>query len=257
MKKITFLLLFLMINLVTAQNWTTGTVALDTDYTVQFDVNAGTNIVTMTLIGPDNVWLGVAPGVSTGSAMGNLGDDAIIYSSLGLQDRNMPAGTGTPNLDSSQDWNVSSNTTNSGQRTLIATRAINTGDSNDYVFPTTVQAIPILWALGSSSTLAYHASRGGVVANLTLGADDFQLAANDVIVYPNPGTIEMNIKVPNRAISDLNISVFDVLGKRVFSERVSSLLTTVNTSNWKSGVFFVRLTSNDNTFSLTKRYLKY
>ena len=257
MKKITFLLLFLMINLVTAQNWTTGTVALDTDFTVQFDVNAGTNIVTMTLIGPDNVWLGVAPGVSTGSGMGNLGDDAIIYSASGLQDRNMPAGTGTPNLDSSQDWNVSSNTTNSGERTLIATRARDTGDSNDYVFPTTAQAIPILWALGVNSSLAYHASRGGVVANLTLGADDFQLTANDVIVYPNPGTAEMNIKVPNRASSDLNIAVFDVLGKNVFSERISSLLTTVNTSNWKGGVYFVRLTSNDNTMSLTKRFLKY
>ena len=56
--------------------------------------------------------------------------------------------------DASQDWSQSSNTgTTSGVRTIVATRDLNTNDSNDYVFTTTTQSLPLLWAKGSSLTL--------------------------------------------------------------------------------------------------------
>ncbi|MDO5969805.1 T9SS type A sorting domain-containing protein [Flavivirga aquimarina] len=252
MKKLVLLLLLMpVLQNNFAQTYSTGVVALDTDYTVQFDVNTTSNIVTMTMIGPDNIWLGVGPGISTGLGMGNLGDDAIVYNSIGLQDRNMPSGTGTPNLDSSQDWNISSNTTNSNVRTLIATRAINTGDSNDYIFPSTATSIPILWAKGSSLTFGYHGSnKSGTVANLTLGTDDYVL--NQFKIFPNPGKTIMNFQLPP-SISEANIEVYDTLGKQIYnSYHIDD--SKIDISKWGTGLYLIKVSSLGNT--KTKRFLK-
>ncbi len=265
MKKITFLLLLLMANIALAQTWTTGVVTLDSgsNYTVQFDVNTGTNTVTMTMVGPDNVWLGVGPGISAGNSMGNLDDDAIVYNSAGLQDRNMPAGSGTPALDNSgspiDEWTLVSDNVSGGMVTVVATRAINTGDSEDFVFPTSAQSLPILWAHGDgSTTFGYHggANKGGVVANLTLGTPDFDSELKEFSIYPNPGASTMNIGLPSLVEGGLELEVYDVLGKKVYSDHLSTLSSSVNISKWNSGMFLVKLTSTQGDISLTKRFVK-
>ena len=54
MKKITFILTLLIASYGFAQNVSTGAIALTTGFTVQFDVNGTTNMVTMTMVGPSN-----------------------------------------------------------------------------------------------------------------------------------------------------------------------------------------------------------
>jgi hypothetical protein len=152
MKKITLILSLLISAYGFAQNVSTGVVTLTTGFTVQFDVNGTTNKVTMTMVGPSNVWLGVALNTAAGNSMGSGGEDVIIYDSTGLKDRNLTGGQNTPNLDASQNWTVSSNTTSSGVRTIIATRDLNTNDSKDYVFTTTNNtSLPLLWAKGNNT----------------------------------------------------------------------------------------------------------
>ena len=167
MKKITFILTFLMASYGFAQNVSTGVVTLTPGFTVQFDVNGTTEKVTMTMVGPSDVWLGVALNTNLGNSMGTGGEDVILYDSTGLKDRNLTGAQNAPNVDASQDWTESSNTVTSGVRTIVATRALDTTDSNDYVFPTTNgTTLPMLWAKGSSLVLNYHASRGGAAATL-------------------------------------------------------------------------------------------
>ena len=76
MKKITLILSLLISAYGFAQNVSTGVVQLASDFTVQFDVNGTTNKVTMTMIGPANVWLAVALNKShtPGSGMGTGGE---------------------------------------------------------------------------------------------------------------------------------------------------------------------------------------
>jgi len=259
MKKITILLFLLMANIAVAQIWTTGVVSLDTDYTVKFDIDQSTSTVTMTMVGPDNRWLGVGPGIVTGLGMGNLGDDAITYSSVGLQDRNMQSGTGLPNLDASQDWTLVSDVASGGVITVIATRAIDTGDSDDFVFPTTAQAFPILWARGNNTTiLGYHGggNRSGTVANIVLGVSDFEITARNVSIYPNPSASIMNINMSTLVDKDVKLETFDVLGKRIHLEILSSPTSEIDVSKWANGLFLVRLTSLDERVSVTKRFVK-
>jgi hypothetical protein len=252
MKKITLFIFLLSISFCVGQSWSTGTVSLASDYTVKFDVDSSTGLVTMTMVGPSNVWLGVAPGVAAGNMMGNAGDDAVIFNSSGLQDRNMLAGNGGPNLDASQDWNIVANTTLLSVRTLIATRAINTGDANDFVFPTAAGPIPLLWAKGSGLTFGYHGgNKGGTVANLTLGVDRFTLT--NFSISPNPSASNFTITLPNRN-SIATVEVYNMLGKKILTKRLETESTNIETSTWNSGMFLIKITAGN--FTQTKRFVK-
>jgi len=65
MKKTTLIIMIFMSYFGFAQNTTTGVVQFTSNFSVQFDVNASTDIVTMTMVGPSNVWLGVALNISS------------------------------------------------------------------------------------------------------------------------------------------------------------------------------------------------
>jgi len=251
MKKITFILLLLMASFGFAQHVSTGQVTLTTGFTVQFDVNGTTNLVTMTMVGPDDKWLGVALNTSSGNSMGSGGEDVIIYSGTSLSDRNLTGSFAAPNTDASQDWTVTSNMVNSGVRTIVATRARDTGDSNDYVFTTTSgTSLPMLWAMGSSLSLAQHASRGGAAS--TLGTETIALAP-EFQVYPNPVDLELNVQFPS-SIQKANIAVYSVLGSLVYQAEMDQWNSKINTSQWNAGVYIMNISTLD--FSQTKRIIK-
>ena len=72
-------------------------------------------------------------------------------------------------------------------------------------------------------------------------------------IVPNPAKNKLNITLPNKN-EDLKLEVFDVLGKQVYKGLITQLESSINVSNWKSGVYLVRV-SNDKT-TQTKRFIK-
>lgn len=83
--------------------------------------------------------------------------------------------------------------------------------------------------------------------------DRFDDQKDEFTITPNPAKSKLNIKLLS-ADEDLNIEVFDVLGKRVYKGVITQLESSINVTNWKSGVYLVRV-SNDKT-SHTKRFIK-
>ena len=258
MKKITFILCLLITSFGFAQNVSTGLVTLTNGFTVQFDVNGSTNQVTMTMVGPANVWLAVALNKSytPNLGMGIGGEDVIIFHEVNnvgqIADRYL-TGNGAPTSDGSinQDWSITSNDIAGSVRTIIATRDRDTNDPNDYVFPTTNTALPMLWAKGSSLNLAYHGSRGG--ASSTLGTSDIALTP-EFDVYPNPTQRELNIQFP-ASIQKATIAVYSVLGTLVFQAEMDQWNSKINTSEWSTGVFIMNISTPE--FSQTKRIIKH
>jgi hypothetical protein len=252
MKKITLFIFLLTISFCAGQAWTTGVVSLDTDFTVQFDIDSSTGLVTMTMVGPSTRWLGVGPGIASGNSMGNAGDDAVVFNSSGLEDRNMPAGNGQPALDASQDWSLVTNNVVGSTRTVVATRAINTGDPNDFVFPTSAGALPILWAKGGSTSFGYHTGgRGGTVANLTLGVD--QVTLTNFTMSPNPSSSDFTVTLPNNN-SAAFVEVYNMLGAKVLTKQFQNQSINIQAANWNSGMYLVKVTSGK--FTQTKRFVK-
>lgn len=245
MKKNLLSTLILFCMSATAQNHTTGVINLTSGYTVKFDTNPTT--VTMTLVGPSDKWLGLGFGMTS---MFTTGDGVIASgASATLTDRNFTGSGSTPNTDSTQNWTTTSNTVAGTVRTIVATRALSTGDTSgsDFTFTNSTASINLIWALGSSLSLAQHQSRGsGVSGTFALSTDSFAMAGFKL--YPNPADDIFAIELPNE-FETVEVNLFDVVGKLVFTKQISQLDNKININSLVAGNYIVKVTSDEKTFS--------
>lgn len=245
MKKILLFTLILFGMIATAQNHTTGVINLTTGYTVKFDTNPTT--VTMTLVGPSDKWLGLGFGMTS---MFTSGDGVIASgASATLTDRNFTGSGSTPNSDATQNWTTTSNAVVGTVRTIVATRALSTGDTSgsDFTFTNSTASINLIWALGSSLTLAQHQSRGsGVSGTFALSTDSFAMAGFKL--YPNPADDIFAIELPNE-FETVEVKLFDIVGKLVFTKQISQLDNKININSLLAGNYIVKVTSDEKTFS--------
>jgi hypothetical protein len=79
------------------------------------------------------------------------------------------------------------------------------------------------------------------------------LQDDDFVISPNPSKDKLNIRLLS-VTEDLNLEVFDILGKRIYKGLITKLESSISVSNWKSGVYLVRI-SNDKA-TKTKRFIK-
>ena len=172
--KKTYLLLLFLLGLIKSsfsQTYSTGVVNLSNTsglaMTAKIDV---TNQVKITLTGPAGRWFSVGFNANTMTS----GTDVVSVHSVGSLnafDCSL-SGFSAPNSDPSQNWTISSDVVSGTVRTVIATRALNTGDANDYVFSASASSISLIWARSSSATFSYSyhggSNRGVVLANLAL-----------------------------------------------------------------------------------------
>ena len=258
MKKITlsFIGIFTLItSLSYSQTYSTGVIELLNDedylYTAQIDVTA--SLVTLTLSGPDNKYLGLGFDAMSMTA----GKDVVIWLNDGtfkLSDRSFIGIGSEPVIDTEQDWTIVSNTSSAGQRNVVATRLPDTGDSNDYVFSASATSIDLVWSFEASSgyILGWHgATRGFTRESFTLSTPSFTKA--DFTIYPNPGKTHLNINLleSNKKAS---VEVFDILGKKIYANTLSAINNRISVSKWHSGVYIVRVTLGEQ--SITKRFIK-
>ncbi|MBO3098869.1 T9SS type A sorting domain-containing protein [Gelidibacter pelagius] len=258
MKKTTLAFLgVLLTSFAFAQTYSTGAMELHNAdgmvFTAKVDVTS--TLVTLTLNGPDDRYLGFGFGLQT---MASGGDVILFYDDVNtpaedfqLSDRKF-LGTGqVPEIDVNQDWTLVSNTLEDGQRTVVGTRVLDTGHDDDYVFSTSDSSLNFTWAIGSSYALDRHSARGGSMQSLTLSQDE--AALSDFTMTPNPGRSKFELRLPI-GVSNVKLQVYDVLGKNILSKSVNTLSTTVDVSKWNNGVYLVRVTSDNG--SQTKRFVK-
>ena len=245
MKKITFLFYFLATFYSWAQGYSTGTISLNNTagvaMTAKIDVNT---LVTLTLTGPSNRWFALGFGASSMTA----GTDVVVCHAntvaLPSFDRYL-TGFAAPVSDGTQHWTVTSNTVSGSVRTIIATRALNTGDANDYTFSSNPNPISLIWAYGSTAnsyTLSYHGGRGVTSANFTLGNNDFVLS--EFMMYPNPAKDYVTIDLSDLT-SNATVFIYDYLGRLVKKELLNTTSSRIETSNLQKGTYIVKVDSDN------------
>lgn len=173
MKSIQFLTSFLLLFIfttVSAQTYTTGVVNLSTTagLAMSAKIDVGTQ-VTLTLTGPAGRWFALG---FNASSMTNGTDVVGVHSATTLSAFDCKlTGFAAPVTDPQQNWTITSDVVSAGTRTVIATRALNTGDANDYIFSSTPTAISLIWARSGSATFSYSnhggSNRGIVAASFT------------------------------------------------------------------------------------------
>ncbi len=76
---------------------------------------------------------------------------------------------------------------------------------------------------------------------LSVGIEE-NITSNTIALYPNPCNREFAISCPKTAQS---IEIFDLTGKMVFQTTSCDETTIINTSNWISGLYMVRITDKN------------
>lgn len=235
-----FVTTFLMVIDSSAQTYSTGfvnlTLATGDDYSGKIDVTSST--VTLTLIGPETGWMGMG---FNATGMGSIGMDCVIFDGVNMSDRRLNGINIVPPLDAVQNWIVISNTVDTGLRMVIATRARNTGDANDYVFPLAAQPINIIYARRVEDfTIQYHGagSCNATTVNLTLGRDGFEVDAFKM--YPNPSKDYLIIDLPQQ-INSGEVKIYDNLGRVVRKQTVTISENKIETGSLTSGTYMLVL----------------
>lgn len=258
MKKITFYYSFILLiftSLSFSQTYSTGEIVLidDGDFYYSAKIDVTSSLVTLTLNGPDNRYLGLGFGVQSMTS----GEDAVIFLNDGtfkLTDRTFQGIGVVPALDSNQDWTIISNTLNGEQRTIVATRVLNTGHDNDYVFSTSDTSIDLVWSFGNSYSLSWHGeNRGKTMQSLTLSIDDIIQTYNEFTLTPNPAKSKLHMRLP-QSFENAEVTIYDVLGKKVYARTLSALSSSIDVSKWNNGIYLVRVSNG--TTTQTKRFIK-
>ncbi len=171
--------------------FSTGNRTLPGAGTIQIDTSP--TIVTMTLTLPSDRWMGIGFAATTMATV----TDMFIWNDTPNRDYTPNTvgnlGHNLPSPDASQSWTIVSDNVVSGTRTVVATRAL--VSAGDYTFTNNPSGIQIIYALGDTTTLAYHGANPHstiAMSRFMLGTEDFSLKASSI--YPNPSTGTFIIK---------------------------------------------------------------
>ena len=253
MKKITlqiFSFLCLISTLSFSQTYTTGLFDVWGVIEGQIDIDTNNNLVTITIIGPDNSYL--AMGFDTD--WHTNGKDVVLYDGSNLTDRSFTGSQELPDLDAEQDWNITSDIASSGSRTIVATRARDTGNADDFIFPTTSGSLNIAGSHGNNTfNLNHHGAADFRLVSFSLlgleGANQIKFSMS-----PNPASSNLKIVLPSN-LTNSSVEIYDVLGRKIFDEKmINTHYSIIDVSAWNSGVYLVNVSNNFST--QTKRFIK-
>ena len=90
-----------------------------------------------------------------------------------------------------------------------------------------------------------------------LGPDNLGLSnfseTTTISLYPNPTQDKLTIKL-NYFEPSLEMNITDILGKKIHSQKLDGLSTSINTSSLKSGVYLVTILNGNQ--KITQRFIK-
>jgi hypothetical protein len=109
------------------------------------------------------------------------------------------------------------------------------------------QITPTLSVPSNGTYVVYVKNSLGCVVQQTVvvsGIED--LAANnwEFSVYPNPAANELNVFCQKCAEQKVTLEVWDVTGRKLFSEPATSILSTLETMTWSNGLYYLTIEAN-------------
>ena len=195
-------------------------------------VSAGTFIYVASEVDQFTAFFGFAPTYNAGSVMSINGDDAIeLFENGSVSDT-----FGDINIDGNGEaweyldgWAYRNDDTGPEGATFTSTNWTYSGANaldGEEDNATAVTPFPI-----------------GTYSNTTAGVRDNSIAGFST--YPNP--VRGNTLTVTTSSTDIKtVNIFNVLGRKVFSQRFSSMTKTMNVSEIASGVYIMKVTEGNN-----------
>lgn len=249
MKKITLIGAMLVSSLIIAQQKSTGSITLSTNMSASLTLDNTTSMAVLSLTGPNDRWFALQFGsFATGDGMLS-GEDVVYWNNTALIDAKMNGVGVAPSSDITNNWTLVSNVNNTpstGLRTIVYTRPLNTGDTNDYVFNYADTSIDFAWARRSSAGFSlnnHSSSNRGYVLDVplsVLGSENFSLES--ALIYPNPAKDIIYVKTTSSIES---INLYNQIGTFVKTMKFDSTNENeIDIRDLSTGVYFLEIKSN-------------
>lgn len=81
-----------------------------------------------------------------------------------------------------------------------------------------------------------------------------QTSITNFEIYPNPVKDHINLKTDYE--DDFNVTIYNLLGKKIVTETIDSTSKFMDISNLQSGIYFLKISSMDNTILQIKKIIK-
>jgi hypothetical protein len=75
----------------------------------------------------------------------------------------------------------------------------------------------------------------------TLGNDDFPEITLMMSVYPNPTKAFVNLNIQNYALDNLNYQLFDITGKQIQSQKITTSETQISMENIAASIYLLNV----------------
>lgn len=141
-----------------------------------------------------------------------------------------------------------------GNYTMIAANDDSSIDvSNPALFNVPVVAGKTYWIQvdgsggGLEGTFSINISR----LNTSNIPETGNIIIDNLIVYPQPASSQVNLENENLIGKNLDISVYSAMGKLVYNEQVDKNLNkilTLNTSNWMNGLYILKILADKKAY---------
>lgn len=89
----------------------------------------------------------------------------------------------------------------------------------------------------------------------TLSGEEFENITLEAIVFPNPTTSNVTLKISNFSLDNLNYQLFDIHGKSISTGKISNEETVFNMDNYSAATYILKINSNSKelkTFKIIK-----
>ena len=139
----------------------------DAKVTVILGLDSSTSKATITLSGPNGVWYGV--GINAGNFLMSDKPYTIVVDGNGNVSE-LKVGNHAPGNILKQSIKTITNTVSDGIRTVTMVRDFNGISTDHYTFDSSISALPLIFASGTSSTFSYHGSKTRSGGTLHLAA---------------------------------------------------------------------------------------
>lgn len=86
----------------------------------------------------------------------------------------------------------------------------------------------------------------------TLGTDNFPNISLQMVVYPNPTTSSVSLKIEGLTFSTLEYQLFDLKGRQISNQKISQSETQIPLENLPSATYFLNVSDRNKTIKSFK-----
>lgn len=87
---------------------------------------------------------------------------------------------------------------------------------------------------------------------VTLSGEEFTEITLQMVVYPNPTSSFVNLKIDNYNYQDLNYQIIDLNGREIANQKITSSETSINLENLPNAIYLLQVNDNNKTLKTFK-----